>query len=160
MVPKGWQHPRKDNGSYQPMFNSSVDDDYIEWLEEFDKFKSRELDDIADEQGYNRKAPYAAFCDWWGCPPDPEYRRPSWKEEDITNYQMYETVSEGTPVSPVFETKEQLVDYLVKNGDYWDQSRRKQGNCAMNCEPWSRQQAENFVKAGWKPSMIMTIKQA
>lgn len=158
MVPKGWKHPKKYNGNFQPMFDSTVDDDYAEWIEEFEKFKSGELAEVAEKYNYNLKAPYAAFCSWWGCPPDPEYRRPFWKEEDITHYQMYETVSEGTPVSPVFENKDQLIDYLVENGDYWDQSRRKQASCSMNCDPWSREQAENFVKAEWKPSMIFTVE--
>jgi len=40
--------------------------------------------------------------DWAGGPPDKEYYRPAWTEEEATAFQMYETVSEGTPVSPFF----------------------------------------------------------
>ena len=61
---------------------------------------------------------------------------------------MYETVSEGTPVSPVFETKAELVEYLVRHGDYWDQSRGDGG--------WDRKSAEGFVDKEWVMSgMIM-----
>ncbi|MGU3401500.1 hypothetical protein ACLBWS_17500 [Brucellaceae bacterium D45D] len=35
-----------------------------------------------------------------------------------TSYQIYENVSEGTPDSPVFGTKRQLVEWLVQEG--WD----------------------------------------
>lgn len=36
--------------------------------------------------------------------------------EDQLGYCLYETVSEGTPVTPVFATPEELIDYLVKYG--------------------------------------------
>ena len=48
-------------------------------------------------------------------PPDPEYYRPAWSEEP-TAYQMYETVSEGTPVSPVFLTVDELRTWLLEQG--------------------------------------------
>jgi hypothetical protein len=155
MVPKDWIHPKRDDGSYHPLFNSSATEDFIEFLNEFEEFKKGDLNKYADEYNWDINDPYAAFCGWNGGAPDPEYRRPLWDKELMTCFQMYETVSEGTPVSPVFESKEELVVYLVENGDYWDQSRRKKGGCSMNCEPWSRQQAENFVKAEWKPSFII-----
>lgn len=73
-------------------------------------------------------------------PPEREYYR-SWKDEDATWFQVWETVSEGTPVTPPFATKEELIDYLVANGDFWDQKRRQEQNqgryISMNCEPWS-----------------------
>jgi hypothetical protein len=55
-------------------------------------------------------------------------------------WQVWETVSEGSPITPVFATREALIDYLVNGGD----------------GGWSREAAENFVKEdGWAPSMIM-----
>lgn len=38
---------------------------------------------------------------------------PDWKPEEMTHYQMYESVSEGTPLSPVMETPEELAQWLV-----------------------------------------------
>lgn len=40
-----------------------------------------------------------------------------WKPEDATWLQVWETVSEGTPVTPPFATRQELVDYLVQHGD-------------------------------------------
>jgi hypothetical protein len=64
-----------------------------------------------------------------------------------TWFQVYETVSEGTPVTPPFATKEELVDYLVANGDFWDQHRGDGG--------WSRENAEAFVGAGFAMSLVV-----
>jgi hypothetical protein len=50
-------------------------------------------------------------------------------------WQMWETVSEGSPVSPVFATPIGLEDWLVKD---W----------------YSRAAARAFIKSGWVPSML------
>lgn len=62
-------------------------------------------------------------------------------------WQVWETVSEGSPVTPVFPTKEALIEYLVQNGDLWDQKRGDGG--------WSRKNAEHFVNQGWSPSGVV-----
>lgn len=61
-------------------------------------------------------------------------------------WQVWETVSEGSPVTPAFATRDELIDYLVINGDHWDQKRGDGG--------WSRKNAESFVAAEWAPSLI------
>jgi len=59
----------------------------------------------------------------WTPTPPPE--GPGW--------QVWETVSEGSPISPVFGTKEELIAYLVEEG-------------------YSQVAAEKFCDAGWVPS--------
>jgi hypothetical protein len=60
-------------------------------------------------------------------------------------WQVWETVSEGSPVTPVFITADALIDYLVSHGDAWDQKRGEGG--------WTREQAAAFVNdAQWVPS--------
>jgi hypothetical protein len=81
-------------------------------------------------------------------PPNPDSYRPKFQTEP-TWYQVYETVSEGTPVTPPFATKEELVNYLVEHGDFWDQRRGHGG--------WSRENAERFVGAGWAPSLVTVV---
>lgn len=75
----------------------------------------------------------------------------AWKETEPPTgegWQVWETVSEGSPISPVFATPEGLIDYLVDGGDEWS---RKQGEGGC-----SREAAENFVKgSGWVPSMTI-----
>lgn len=41
---------------------------------------------------------------------------PDWPEAERTHLQMYETCSEGTPISPVCATAEELARWLADNG--------------------------------------------
>lgn len=167
-VPPNWQHPQEEKFNhrrgcnveqYKPLYDQSCEEAWSEWQSEFKAWVDGKQDQVIAEHsdwGYQKDQPYDSFCRWHGMPPDPETRRPQWPEGEATWYQVYETVSEGTPVTPPFETQDELIDYLVANGDFWDQSRREEGNCSMSCEPWSRQQAEKFVReVGWAPSLVM-----
>jgi hypothetical protein len=60
-------------------------------------------------------------------------------------WQVWETVSEGSPISPVYPTAEALIERLVTIGLDWGASEG----------PFSREAAEAFVKgAGWVPSLV------
>jgi hypothetical protein len=59
-------------------------------------------------------------------------------------WQVWETVSEGSPITPVFASANELVDHLATTGTTWD-VKRGDG-------PWRRSAAEAFVSAGWAPS--------
>lgn len=61
-------------------------------------------------------------------------------------WQVWETVSEGSPVTPVFATAAELVEHLVAGGDAWDRKRGASG--------WSRKDAEAFVRRGGAPTML------
>lgn len=61
-------------------------------------------------------------------------------------WQIWETVSEGSPITPVFPTREALIDYLVEGGDGWDRKRGDGG--------WTRENAEAFVSSAWAPSLV------
>lgn len=142
MVIPNWEHPKKD-GVYIPMYDNSFDEDFFEWVENYKLWKKGKHPDQLDTEFDTNMQ----FWEWDGGPPDPENYRPDWKNEEMTWYQMYETVSEGTPVSPAFATKEELIEYLVNNGDYWDQLRGDGG--------WSRENATNFVNRGFAFSGIL-----
>lgn len=59
-------------------------------------------------------------------------------------WQVWETVSEGSPVTPVFATADELIEHLCTIGTDWGRV-------------WSREGAENFVKrSGWAPSFVAT----
>lgn len=144
-VPPNWKHPQReycphrpqcsygpDRACYHPMRDEPYDKAAMEWVADFKKFKPK------------KDAKY--FWDWYGMPPERDYYRPNWKPKEATWFQVYETVSEGTPVTPPFATQAELIDYLATHGDFWDQ-RRGDG-------PWSRQNAEQFVKDEYAPSMI------
>jgi len=69
-------------------------------------------------------------------------------------WQVWETVSEGSPVTPVFATADELIEHLCTVGDTGNQYARARG--------WedrlpSREAATRFVKgSGWVPSMVIT----
>ena len=141
-VPANWEHPKNEAGQYQPMYDNDFDTRLAGWLAGYELWKKGEHPDQKDGAAEGSK-----YWDWEGSPPDPEYYHPKWEQADW--YQMYETVSEGTPVSPPFATKEELVNYLVQYGDFWDQHRGHGG--------WDRANAERFVQAEWAPSGIFIV---
>lgn len=157
-VPADWQHPtqscphspwnggceeaKRNNGRcFHPLFNKSFLEAAREWLDAAIRWDNDEDPDTAEH-----KKDHPFYWQWNGKPPDPKYYRPDWKSAP-TYYQVYETVSEGTPVTPHFATKEELIDYLVESGDFWDQIRGTGG--------WDRKAAEEFVSREWAPTMVM-----
>jgi hypothetical protein len=105
-VPADWEHPRTEAGYYQPMFDRTF------------------------EEGIARAEQYGEDP-----PTNPAYYRPAWDSEP-THYQIYETVTEGTPWSPVFGSLDELVEWLIKEG-------------------YSEKAARRFAEVGWVPSMVM-----
>lgn len=147
-VPPNWDHPKIDRHGridFQPMHDERFADRFSEWLLDFDRVRSGKLEDI-ERECYASEFPLAEWLKDDGNPPDPAYYRP-WKGDEATWFQLWETVSEGTPVSPPFQTAQELADYLAKNGDFWDQKRGNGG--------WGQQSADAFVKAGWAPTMAV-----
>ena len=148
-VPPNWEHPKttrydyhlcRDVECYKPLHN-----DYEAALVDFeDDVAKMGMEEALEERG--GALVRDDYTDFKGF-------EPTW-------YQVYETVSEGTPVTPAFETREELVEYLVENGDFWDQKRRTagpRGGFQMSCDPWSRKSAEAFVMgSGWAPSMVVS----
>lgn len=78
-VPKGWEHPRDENGNYIPLHDQSDG-----WF-----------------SGRTQQNDVGVM--------------PHWREEERTHYQMYETTTEGTPISPVMKSPEALAKWLVDN---------------------------------------------
>lgn len=155
-VPVAWEHPKRQVpdwqtrqmvDQYQPLYDRDAETAWAEWMAEFEEFKKENLARIVQEypdDGYSLDSPYCTFCKWNGTPPDPECYRPKWPEGAELGFAVYETVSEGTPVTPAFATKEELIDYLATKGTYWDKG-----------EPWPREAAERFVEMEWAPSLMI-----
>ena len=153
-VPPNWKHPTKYDGQFQPMMDSSYIDAINDWISEHNAWEAGTHPALVENPAY--KVEYPHFANYSGNAPDIEHYRPNWKPEEMTWFQVYETVSEGTPVTPPFETREELVEYLVEIGDFWDQKRRDRGCTSMPCDSWARKDAEKFVFGnGWMPSMTV-----
>lgn len=126
-----------------------------------------EAEAAGDEARVQRQRTYLAFClenvdvnptdkagftlEYGERPKEPEpgasviYR--TWAPEEATWYQVWQTVSEGSPVTPPFATPEELVDYLVAYGEEF-RGENSSG-------PYSRKAAEQMVHGrGWFPSSL------
>lgn len=161
MVAPNWEHPKKERYNYRYGRNEQVyqpmyDRPFVEAMDEWNAEYALWRDGKHPDQLKGHANEHDDLVDVFGNPPQTEYYRPNWKPEEMTWFQVYETVSEGTPVTPPFETREELVEYLVANGDFWDQKRREEGCTVMDCAPWARKSAENFVYgSGWAPSFVV-----
>lgn len=70
----------------------------------------------------------------------------AWQRTEPPNgdgWQVWETVSEGSPISPVFPTREGLIEWLCSPAYTWGAS-----------SPLTREQADAFVDSAWAPSFI------
>ncbi len=133
-VPPNWEHPKDEKGVYKVMFDRSYEAEKQEWIDGLLLW----LDGKHEYQPCEGE--YWEYC---GNPPDREYYHEPWDESEATWYQAYENVSEGTPITPPFETKEKLIQFLCTEKDFWNQG------------PYSREAAERFVNGGYVPSMVI-----
>ena len=78
--------------------------------------------------------------------PTPYEYRPRWRERDRTCFQLYETVSEGTPISPVCASLHELAEWCALHPNVWV------GTETMDLAAWQR----FFSRGGWAPSAIVT----
>jgi hypothetical protein len=145
-VPANWYHPKQEgryDGRLQPMFDDTFENAAADWKAEFAKWEAGERPDYCSDESKGLE-----YWEWNGGPPDRAYYRP-WKDDEAVWFQVWETVSEGTPVTPPFATEAELVDYLATKGDFWDQKRGD--------GPWAREAAAKFVGTGWAPSLMVEV---
>ena len=100
-VPENWEHPKEEDGKYKPLNPAESFDVHMEdWRYE---------KQVANEEGHTPE--YIEQIK-----PDRENNyMPEWSDGEATHYQMYETTSEGKPISPVMESPEKLASWLTEN---------------------------------------------
>ena len=112
-VPPNWQHPTDGNGNFIPLLDRTYQDRMAEWQENSALWsQGRHLDQTRLP---GQTAHIATYAQWDDEPPQPHRYRPAFQEEP-TWHQVYETVTEGTPLTPPFETLEALANHLVSTG--------------------------------------------
>ena len=116
-VPATWQHPKNENGHHIPLFGRSYSVAVARWDEEAAQWENGFRRDYQSD-GWTAKDPHHTypFEDWDGPRPTPESYMPDWSDSERTHWQMYETCSEGTPISPVMDTPEKLARWLADSG--------------------------------------------
>lgn len=148
-VPPDWKHPtiwREDwRGEMVESFDALFDGAFYEatlavWDDENAKWEAGEFPDYADED--HRKMTYA---EWNGERPEAKDYMPRWTPEEATHLMMYETTSEGTPISPAFATPEELARWLADN------NASASGSRGASYEAWLR-----VARGGWAPTAIST----
>ena len=95
-------------------------------------------------QGYETHCPHCDEGTVWASPED-KLKYENWKATEPPKgegYQMWETVSEGSPISPVFSRAEDLARWLTRNGR----------DAGTSFEQWMRL----IEGEGWAPSMIVS----
>lgn len=146
-VPADWQHPKAEKyvpskdprgesewvetEHYRPLYDRDYESAAQEWLTEFDQWRAGTHPHQMPDIKY--------FWDYSNVPDEETCRARKWTDEEATHYQIYETVTEGTPVSPVFASLQELVEWCVGQG-------------------YSRHAAERFAEQGWVPSMIIDTR--
>lgn len=129
-VPANWEHPEY---TQDTAYRREQIGEYISLHDNYDKALKEFASDI------KKKGLSEALEDHGGGPLRDEYA--SYEGKPLKWYQLYQTVSEGTPESPPFATKKELIDYLVKNGSF----------CGNR---YSLKSATAMVEEGWAPSAI------
>lgn len=153
MVPPNWEHPRftKDDvpqgyevGDYRRCFDKDYETAAAEWISSFEKWRAGELS-------------IGSYCEYYWeyeSPPDESLCRPKFTEP-ATWYQLYQTISEGSPVSPPFATKEELAAYLSEHGDFWYQKQLEEGRLDSWDSKPTYDQAMAMINAGCAPTLVI-----
>lgn len=115
-VPANWEHPKKRDGSWQPMRDQFYGDQLNEWLENNRKWEDGTHEDLINK--ITTKDEYPFYALWSSNAPDPHYyQHRKYSESELTHIQLYEDTSEGTPISPVFRADQfdELCQYAADN---------------------------------------------
>lgn len=98
-VPPNWEHPKDKNGKYIPLYGISYKEAAQKWIDGFSSFKPDK------------------FCNYyWEYSNTPlEEEHVEYNKDEATWYQVYSIISEGVPISPPFETKEELIAHIYSD---------------------------------------------
>ena len=160
-VPPNWEHPKKEGTNvYKPLFNENYLTALNKWWENHQLWLKREHPDqvCPTPEAVNDTPKY--FAEWDGDPPAVDSYR-QYTDDEATWYQWYETVTEGTPLTPPFETAEEVAQYLATYGDFWYQQDQREQRPAFGFPRFrtkpTLEQARAMVEAGFAMFTI-TVK--
>jgi hypothetical protein len=151
MVPPGWEHPKDAKGKYIPLMKGSYAERAAEWEDGYAAWQRGEIENYSAEPGAPKWKPKSesalecsTYTEWTGSRPSPDDYMPTFPEGTATMLMMYEDTSEGTPISPAFDTPEKLARWLADNG------ASAFADMTATYEQWLA-----TCKDGWAPSAIM-----
>jgi hypothetical protein len=145
MVPPDWKHP--EGKSLLMDFSKRV----AEWDDDFEHWKNGEVVDYSSypekkwQQKNENQLGFTFDCYNGERPVQDDYM-PEWPADVATHFMMYETVSEGSPISPAFATPEDLARWLA------DTNASAFGSQRASYEHWHKM----IVSTGWAPSAFIS----
>jgi hypothetical protein len=149
MVPKGWNHPVDHRGNYVPLMKGPYSKAAAEWDEEaaaWDRGETLDYSTWPEKRTFKPrdKTESETYEEYAGPRPVQSEYMPEWHEGRATMLVMYEDTSEGTPISPAFETPEELARWLADN------KASAFGGMTATYEQWLA-----TCKAGWTCGMVV-----
>jgi hypothetical protein len=147
MVPPDWQHPKDERGRHVPLLDGSAADAIAAWDEEraqWDRGFVRSWKKDGEEWLGRAEISCTRFTEWKGHRPDPEDYMPDFAPGTATHFMMYETCSEGTPISPAFATPDELARWLADN------AASAFGSMTASYDQWLA-----TCRNGWAPSAVI-----
>lgn len=114
-VPANYQHPKDEYGHYKGLCDN-FNKDTARWD------KEAEMWNKGFRWNYDKEyfVPNAiglteSYEEYAGDRPKQEEYMPDWPEVERTHFMMFETCTEGSPISPAFNTPEELARWLADN---------------------------------------------
>lgn len=145
MVPADWQHPKDANGRLKPLLDGPFAASLADWQLGKAKWEEGLCSDYSG--GWKPHDKTYSYEEWDGGPPEEADYMPAFAGGTATHFMMYETTSEGTPISPAFATPEELAQWL------FDNEASAFGGTTASYEGWLR-----VCKGGFAPSAVMDSK--
>lgn len=117
LVPRGWEHPKDENGKFIPLFGYDFDKEVAEWNEGSAKWAEglRKSTSCEGWEPITDDIKSETYSEWAGNKPLKEDYMPSFEGKELTHMILYETTTEGTPNSPAFRSAEALAHWLTDN---------------------------------------------
>jgi len=131
LIKEGWEHPKKEDGGYIPLYDSS--ENALEDFESDSESDSEYRDSILSRYGTVEN--YINEC-----------YMPYWEDTELTHIVLYENTTEGTPMSPPFPigSDEELAQWLE------DSNVSSFGSRTATKEQWLC-----TIKGGYAPSAVI-----
>ncbi len=148
-VPKGWEHPRDERGHFQPLHDRTFKEVAEEWWSSAVAWHKGDVSEI--DEKYRKKYPW--YWQFNGDPPTSIYYRDEFTAP-ADCFQIYENVSEGTPVSPVFDSIDDMIAWMTQPIDR--SSPYNVGKDWQTMQGMTIEQAKKFCQDGSSPSLIFT----
>ena len=124
VVPENWSHPKDEKGRFVSLRGEKFSEEIAEYKEEqemWNKGFRKKMTELGKVGGVISWVPKdedlkeMSFEDWRGKCPEAKDYMPEFSDKDLTHCQLYETITEGTPITPVMGSSAEVGRWIVKH---------------------------------------------